>query len=363
MIAAVIAVGVRLIAPFPWIFDIDDRDFMPLVLVVPLLGAYALYHAARGLRWSLRARKFGASVLEIDGGVGRLGRPLEGVVRTARPLRPAGDYRIVLQCIDTHRMQSKSDRTEDRSSVVWARTLTVPAAGVDSSAGIPFSFMLPSAAPEPESVQGAGGLRVDMPLVYGRRIVLPLLAALQREHPGLQLDLRLQDAYADLVRDGLDLAIRVGVLRDSTLVARRIDWQQLIFVASPDYLRGRGTPRRIGDLAAHAAVVFRMPGSGRARPWQLRQGRRDIELQPVNAVQVNDGEGMVAAACLGLGLTQVPDYMAHAELAAGALVEVLAAARPARMPISVVYPSSRLVPPRVRVALDALEALRERGRA
>lgn len=208
-----------------------------------------------------------------------------------------------------------------------------------------------------------GTLRVDMPLVYGRRIVLPLLAALQREHPGLQLDLRLQDAYADLVRDGLDLAIRVGVLRDSTLVARRIDWQQLIFVASPDYLRGRGTPRRIGDLAAHAAVVFRMPGSGRARPWQLRQGRRDIELQPVNAVQVNDGEGMVAAACLGLGLTQVPDYMAHAELAAGALVEVLAAARPARMPISVVYPSSRLVPPRVRVALDALEALRERGRA
>lgn len=161
MIAAVIAVGVRLIAPFPWIFDIDDRDFMPLVLVVPLLGAYALYHAAMGLRWSLRARKFGASVLEIDGGVGRLGRPLEGVVRTARPLRPAGDYRIVLQCIDTHRMQSKSDRTEDRSSVVWARTLTVPAAGVDSSAGIPFSFMLPSAAPEPESVQGAGGLRVD----------------------------------------------------------------------------------------------------------------------------------------------------------------------------------------------------------
>jgi DNA-binding transcriptional LysR family regulator len=207
----------------------------------------------------------------------------------------------------------------------------------------------------------SGTLRVDLPIVYGRRVVLPVLAALQREHPGLQLDVRLQDGYADLVRDGLDFAVRVGDLRDSTLVARRIDWQQLIVVASPAYLAQRGTPRHLEDIAGHATVVFRLPSSGRHRPWSLRQARRDVEVHPDRPTLVNDGDGLVAAACLGLGLTQVPDYMAADALAAGALVEVLADARPKRMPISVVCPSSRLLPPRVRVALDALEALRARS--
>jgi DNA-binding transcriptional LysR family regulator len=109
-------------------------------------------------------------------------------------------------------------------------------------------------------------------------------------------------------------------------------------------------------------VLFRLPSSGRNRPWQLRQGRRQIELHPEPRAQVNDGEGMVAAAVMGLGLSQVPDYMASAELAAGQLIEVLAAHRPAPMPIHAVMPSSRLLPPRVRVLLDCLESLRERPR-
>jgi DNA-binding transcriptional LysR family regulator len=205
-----------------------------------------------------------------------------------------------------------------------------------------------------------GTLRVDLPIAYGRRIVLPLLADLAGRHPALQLDVRLHDGYADLVRDGLDLAVRIGELRDSTLVARRIDWQQLVLVASPQYLARRGEPRRIEDLAAHATVVFRLPSSGRQRPWQLRHGCRDVDLHPVANVLVNDGEGMVAAARLGLGLTQIPDYMVDDDLAAGTLVEVLPGSRPARMPVSVVYPSNRLLPPRVRVALDALQTLRTR---
>ena len=206
----------------------------------------------------------------------------------------------------------------------------------------------------------SGTIRIDMPIAYGRRIVMPLLAQLLHRHPQLQLDLRLQDAYADLVRDGLDLAIRVGALQDSRLVARRIDWQQLIMVASPAYLSARGMPRGVEDLAGHATVVFRLPSSGRNRPWQLRQGRRTLELHTPQRVQVNDGDGMVAAAVQGLGLMQIPDYMVADELARGALVEVLPALRPPPMPISAVMPSLRLMPPRVRVVLDALQGLRER---
>lgn len=206
-----------------------------------------------------------------------------------------------------------------------------------------------------------GTLRVDLPIVYGRRFVMPLLANLLHEHPALTLEVRLQDGFADLVRDGIDLAVRMGDLRDSTLVARRIDWQRLVMVASPAYLKAHGTPRRIEDLTGHQAVAFRMPSSGRSRPWQLRKGRRTVELHPATNVQVSDTEALGTAARLGMGLCQLPDYIVQDEVARGELVEVLPAYQPAPMPISAVVPSGRLVPPRVRVLLEALEALRDRN--
>ncbi|HYF59948.1 MAG TPA: LysR family transcriptional regulator [Burkholderiaceae bacterium] len=208
----------------------------------------------------------------------------------------------------------------------------------------------------------AGTLRVDLPITYGKSVVMPVLAGLVRRYPGLRLEVRLQDAYADLVKDRIDLAVRVGDLGDSSLVARRIDSQQLIVLASPDYLAERGTPRRIEDLASHVALAFRMPSSGRERPWQFRHRGRALEMPPPARVHVNDGEGLVSAARLGAGLCQVPDYMATGELADGSLVEVLAPFRPAPMPISAVVPSGRLLPARVRVAIDALAAAtRERA--
>lgn len=208
----------------------------------------------------------------------------------------------------------------------------------------------------------SGTVRVDLPVTYGRRVVLPVLAALLREHPALRFEIRMQDAYADLVRDGIDLAVRMGALGDSSLVARRIDTQRLVIVASPTYLHAHGTPRRLEDLDGHRAVVFRLRSSGRNRPWQLRSGGRAIELHPAHAVQIDDTEGLAAAARLGLGLSQLPDNVVQEELARGELVEVLPRLRPAPMPISAVVPSGRLVPPRVRVVLDALEALRGRSR-
>ena len=208
----------------------------------------------------------------------------------------------------------------------------------------------------------AGTLRVDLPIVYGKQVVMPVLAELRRRHPKLQLDVRLQDAYADLVRDGIDVAVRIGELQDSTLVARRFDRQAMVLCASPRYLAEHGTPRTVDDLRAHAGIVFRLPTSGRNRPWQLRQRERPVELHPTAAARINDGEGMVAAARLGMGLVQLPDYMVAAEIARGELVEVLPSCRPEAQPISAVYPSGRLVPARVRVLLDALRAIGQRNR-
>lgn len=208
-----------------------------------------------------------------------------------------------------------------------------------------------------------GTLRVDAPAYYGRHFVLPLLADLRRAHPALVLEVRLQDAVADLVRDGIDLAVRIGHLADSTLVARRIDMQRLVMVASPGYLRQHGTPARPRDLAGHSAVAFRLPASGRTRPWQLRQGRRQVDMPVAHAIQVSDTEALATAARLGMGLCQVPEYVVRDALAAGDLVEVLAGFQPAPLPISAVVPSGRLVPPRVRVALAALDRLQRHGAA
>jgi LysR family transcriptional regulator, regulator for bpeEF and oprC len=205
-----------------------------------------------------------------------------------------------------------------------------------------------------------GTVCIDLPIYYGKRFVLPLLAALQQQHPGLHFDIRLSDAFADLVRDGIDLAVRIGHLRDSTLVARRIDQQGLVLCASPAYLAQRGTPRRLEDLAAHAAIVFRLPTSGRDRAWQFRQRGVPVELHPPPQVRIGETEALVAALKLGMGLCQLPDLLVQPELARGELVEVLPSCRPASMPISVVSPSGKMVPARVRVVIDALEVLRKR---
>jgi DNA-binding transcriptional LysR family regulator len=207
----------------------------------------------------------------------------------------------------------------------------------------------------------SGTLRLSLPIYYGRRFVMPLLASLLSRHPALTLEVRLHDGFADLVRDGIDLAVRMGELGDSTLVARRIDWQHLVMVASPQYLAAHGTPRRLDDLAGHRAVAFRMPSTGRSRPWTLRQGRRNVEMHPMQSVQLSDTEALGTAALLGLGLTQLPDYIVQDEIARGELVSLLADHQPAPMPISAVVPSGRLVPPRVRVLLEALETLRGRN--
>jgi DNA-binding transcriptional LysR family regulator len=208
----------------------------------------------------------------------------------------------------------------------------------------------------------SGTLRVDLPITYGKRVVLPVLAALARRHPALRFEVRLQDGHADLVGDRIDLAVRIGAMRDSSLVARRIDRQALLLCASPAYLAERGTPRRLEDLAGHDALTFRLPSSGRDRPWQFRQRGAPVELHPEPRLRIGEGEGLVEATRLGLGLCQAPDYMVADAISRGELVELLPSCRPEPVPISVVVPSGRLMPSRVRAAVDALTAARRAGR-
>lgn len=204
-----------------------------------------------------------------------------------------------------------------------------------------------------------GTLRIDMPVVYGRQVVLPILTRLAASHPELRIDARFSDHVVDIVNEGLDAAVRIGPLADSRLVGRVFDRQVVCTCASPAYLRRHGEPESPEALSAHACLLFRLPSSGRDRPWQFRAGKREFTLVPEGRVRLGDGEALVQAARAGVGIVQVPSYMAQADLKRGRLREILENHRPAPLPISLVYPSHRQVPLRVRALADALVA---RGR-
>ena len=200
----------------------------------------------------------------------------------------------------------------------------------------------------------SGTLRIDMPVSLGRIVMLPLLARLVREYPHLAVDARFSDVYVDLVKDGVDVAIRTGELRDSALVARQLATQTLLLFAAPSYTERAGLPRSLADLGGHTGVLFRVPSTGRERSWNFRVHGRNVSFLPKSRVRADQGDALVAAAVQGMGIGQVPHYMVEQELKSGALIELLPSLRPKPMPIWAVIPSSRLVPPRVRVLLDLL---------
>ena len=200
----------------------------------------------------------------------------------------------------------------------------------------------------------SGTLRLNMPVSYGKRAIVPRLAELVRRHPRLRLELSFSDRQVDLIREGLDAVVRIGTLADSSLVGRRIGEQAIVTCASPDYLRRQGIPHSPGALAGHDCMIFRMPSTGRVRPRQFSaRPRRIAHAAPARLVG-DAGAALVSAVIAGLGVAQVPDYMAEDALAAGRLTEVLARYRMPPTPISLVYASARRPTPRLRALIGLL---------
>ncbi len=205
----------------------------------------------------------------------------------------------------------------------------------------------------------SGTLRIDVPVAYGKQVIVPVLATLAFAHPELALEVRFSDRFVDLIHDGLDAVVRVGALDDSRLVASRFDHQQLLVCASPRYLQRKGTPKTLADIHQHECLSHRTFATGGERIWQFRQGKKDVELLPQSRAVFDDGEAQAQGAIAGLGLVQLPNYFVEKPIREGKLVEVLARFRPRPMPISIVYPSRRQIPQRLRVLIDALAELRK----
>jgi DNA-binding transcriptional LysR family regulator len=199
-----------------------------------------------------------------------------------------------------------------------------------------------------------GLLRVDVHGTLARHFVLPGLPAFLAEYPDLQLHLGESDRLVDLVREGVDCVLRVGDLKDSAMVGRRVALLEEVTCASPDYLARYGTPTSVDDLQGHVAIGFMSSATGATLPLEfLISGELRHVVLPAT-LTVAAAETFVAAARLGLGLIQVPRYHVAADLEAGTLVKVLPEYPPAPTPVSLLYPHSRQLSPRVRVFIDWL---------
>lgn len=199
-----------------------------------------------------------------------------------------------------------------------------------------------------------GKLRVTMPVLFGRRCVMPLLLDLTRRHPKLELDLSFGDGFVDLAESGHDLAIRTGELDNAAnLIARRVARQRMIVCAAPSYLERCGVPAGLADLENHEAVIYRR--SGRVRPWLFpRDGGPPAEAMPRHRVRLDDLQAIADAAALGMGLAWLPSWLVRERLQAGALVEVLPGEGALPYDVHALWLQTPHLPPKVRVAIDAL---------
>ena len=199
-----------------------------------------------------------------------------------------------------------------------------------------------------------GTLRVTTSSSFGRLYVSPLLPEFLLRHPGVSLSVNLSDHVLDLVSAGFDLAIRIGALDDSALVARRLANNRRLLCASPDYLRRRGTPRTPQDLARHDCLVL-VGSQGRQDVWRLGDGAGgEIAVRVRGRIEANTGELLSDAALAGFGIALHSAWHVCADLRAGRLVQVLPDYPLADTGIYAVMPQRRLVPPRVRAFVDFL---------
>lgn len=203
----------------------------------------------------------------------------------------------------------------------------------------------------------SGRLRVNVPGRIGRLIIAPALPDFLERYPGIDIELGVTDRAVDLVEDSIDCVLRVGPLQDSGLIARPVGDLPLINAASPAYLARHGLPCAPRDLAAHLAVNYASPSSGRIEDWEwIEDGA--LHTMPVRGrVTVNSAEAYIACCLAGLGLIQIPAYDVRRHLDEGRLVEVMPGHRAAPMPMTLLYPHRRHLSRRLQVFLDWLQAL------
>lgn len=196
----------------------------------------------------------------------------------------------------------------------------------------------------------SGKLVITAPVLFGRLHVVPLLMQFMREHPALTVELLLLDRSIDLIEEGVDVAVRIGHLADSTLHAVPAGVLKRVVCASPAYLKRHGTPKHPSDLAQHAGIRF--TGRSLLSEWQFQENGRKFSARFTPRLVSNSVEAAVDACRDGLGMGAFLSYQVQAPVKAGELKPVLRKFETDPVPITLLYPHAKLVSARVRAFLD-----------
>ncbi|MGE6759871.1 LysR family transcriptional regulator [Corallococcus interemptor] len=188
-----------------------------------------------------------------------------------------------------------------------------------------------------ENAEPRGELHLAAPIVFGRLHVLPVVQKLLVAHPDLSIRLQLSDRNQHLVDEGIDAAVRLGELKDSSLIALKVATVRRVLVASPRYVKQRGAPRSPAELIRHQLIDFENLNT--ANEWRFGAKERAVRVQP--RLIVNSADAAIAAAEQGLGIARTLSYQVADAVLAGRLVLVLGASMPPPVPVSVIYPGRR----------------------
>jgi len=200
-----------------------------------------------------------------------------------------------------------------------------------------------------------GTLRLNVPVVFGRLHVAPILPDFLALHPALRVDLAMTDAFVDLVEEGVDLAIRIGELEDSSLIARRLAPNRRVLCASPDYLARHGVPTAPADLSEHNCLMYKQQNRS---VWRLRNAGQIHEIKVTGSLVANNADVLHVAALDGVGLTLLPIWLVGRDIQRGALKIVLAdyQVSPGALDTNIyaVFPHNRHLSAKVRAFVDFL---------
>ncbi|ELV2796948.1 LysR family transcriptional regulator [Enterobacter ludwigii] len=200
-----------------------------------------------------------------------------------------------------------------------------------------------------------GRVRMSVPTTYGHYRLPPLLARFSQHYPRVQVDLNITNRNVDLIAEGFDLAIRLGQMPDSGLVARKLEDAALLLVASPAYLHRMGTPQTLDDLHRHMCLPFILPRTGRIAPWVFREDERDVDWLPASTIETSDDVlGVVSLAEHGMGICQSYEFIVRDRIQRGQLVEVLPHLRGRSRPFSVIFAPHRRQSAATRAMIDLL---------
>lgn len=205
-----------------------------------------------------------------------------------------------------------------------------------------------------ERIRPSGKLVVAAPLMFGRLHVGPLMSAYLKTYPDVSAELRLSDRMVNLVDEGIDLAVRIGHLADSSVVARAVGDMRRIVVAAPRYLKARGIPLKPSDLVGHEIIQF--AGGSSLSEWRFMENGREVRAAYASRFATNSTDAALLYAEQGGGLISVLAYQAADSLKAGRLKIVLTDYEQPPLPIHLVYPTSRLLSAKVRAFVDLVVA-------